>query len=193
MKKIELSLNYEKILKRIELDKDRFKVGKWAELLGVSISTVSNIHSKQTKVNPSMEYIIAVARAMGKPIEWYLYGEMPVTSPMAVSEEKVPYNAGPKKESHTFSPEILPYCILLEKVLESDDEDTKVAIKSNLLAFKISVNRDVTIKDQGKTIEHQAEIIKDQGETISDLNKRLSHIEKLLDPAGSPTGTDEAE
>jgi len=64
-KKIHLSFDYNGIKKRIEIDKDNYSVKKWADFIGLSSAS---------KANPSLEYIIAVAKFTGKPIEWYLYG-----------------------------------------------------------------------------------------------------------------------
>ncbi|WP_035242162.1 hypothetical protein [Desulfobacter vibrioformis] len=74
MKKIDLNLNYDEIRTRIEKDKNLFKPGKWAENIGVSPAIISNVHGK-SKQNPSLEYIIAVARFTQKPIEYFLWGQ----------------------------------------------------------------------------------------------------------------------
>jgi hypothetical protein len=77
MKKIDLNLNYDKILRRIDEDKARYKVGEWAEMMEMSIGSVSNIHGKSSRINPSIEYVVKVARKMCKPVDWYLYGTYP--------------------------------------------------------------------------------------------------------------------
>jgi len=74
MKKFYLNLNFDVIRERIELDKTPYKPGVWAKMVGVSANVVSNIHGK-TRQNPSLEYIIAVALATGKPVDYYLWGE----------------------------------------------------------------------------------------------------------------------
>lgn len=74
MKKIDLNLNYNEIRTRIEKDKNKFKPGKWAENIGVSPATISNVHGK-SKQNPSLEYVIAVAKFTKKSIEYFLWGE----------------------------------------------------------------------------------------------------------------------
>lgn len=73
MKKIDLNLDYGAIRKRIEKKKDRLKPSEWAEKIGVARNVVSNIHGK-TNQPPSLEYIIAVSRATGKAIEYFLWG-----------------------------------------------------------------------------------------------------------------------
>ena len=175
MKKLDLSLNFNEIRKRIEIDKLQYKGIDWAKLTGMSNQSISNIHSKKKLVNPSLEYIIAVAKITGKPIEWYLYGKE-IAKPNNIEEIKTDYNNDPFKG---ISKEDRPYFIKLRKILESNDKETINAIKSNLDAFKTSVIRVDTIKDRD--------------EIIQNMNKRLLHLEKLLDPAGNPTGTDEAE
>ena len=74
MKKIDLNLNYNEIRTRIEKDKNKSKPGKWAANIGVSAATISNVHGK-SKQNPSLEYVIAVARFTKKTIEYFLWGE----------------------------------------------------------------------------------------------------------------------
>ncbi|MCP3944844.1 MAG: helix-turn-helix transcriptional regulator [Desulfobacteraceae bacterium] len=74
MKKIDLQLDFDAICKRIEHHKKQHKPGVWAQMTGVSKNVVANIHGK-TKQKPSLEYIIAVARAIGKPVDYLLYGK----------------------------------------------------------------------------------------------------------------------
>ena len=73
MKKIDLKLDFDAIRSRIELDKNKHKRGSWAKNVGVSSGIVTNVHGK-TKQNPSLEYIISVAKYTGKSIEYYLWG-----------------------------------------------------------------------------------------------------------------------
>ncbi|WP_321495596.1 hypothetical protein [uncultured Desulfobacter sp.] len=74
MKKFGLNLDFDAIRERIEKDKDRYKPGTWAEMVGVSLNVVSNIHGK-SKRNPSLEYIVAVSLATGKSVDHYLWGD----------------------------------------------------------------------------------------------------------------------
>lgn len=71
---LELNLNFNEIRKRIELDKNQYKPGAWANKVGVSVNVVSNIHGK-TQQKPSLEYIIAVSIATGKSVDYYLWGK----------------------------------------------------------------------------------------------------------------------
>jgi transcriptional regulator with XRE-family HTH domain len=73
MKKIDLRLDFDKIRSRIDLERESYKPGAWAELIGVSLNVVSNIHGK-TKQNPSLEYIVAVSKATGRSVDYYLFG-----------------------------------------------------------------------------------------------------------------------
>ena len=73
MKKIDLKLEFDAIRKRIEEDKNTHKPGVWAELVGVSGSVVSNVHGKSQQ-KPSLEYIVAVSKATGKSVDYYLWG-----------------------------------------------------------------------------------------------------------------------
>lgn len=72
--KIDLGLDYEAILERINLEKEGVKPGAWANRVGVSINIVSNVHGK-TKQRPSLEYIIAVSKATEKPVDYFLWGD----------------------------------------------------------------------------------------------------------------------
>jgi hypothetical protein len=99
-KKIDLHLNIREILGRIETVKDEIypekKTGnkKWANLVSVSESLISQLHPRKPRneiKEPSLEYIIAVARATKKPIEYYLYGDS-TQMPTSVAIEKPPDN-----------------------------------------------------------------------------------------------------
>jgi len=48
-KYIDLSLDYEEIRKRIELDMAPFKKNEWADKIKVSNSLISNVHKKEGK------------------------------------------------------------------------------------------------------------------------------------------------
>ena len=74
MSKIDLQLNFDEIVKRIELDKDLYKPSEWADKVGVAKNIISNVHGK-IKQKPSLEYIVAVSKATGKPVDYYLWGK----------------------------------------------------------------------------------------------------------------------
>lgn len=74
MSKIDLQLNFDEIIKRIELDKDPYKPSEWADKVGVAKNIISNVHGK-IKQKPSLEYIVAVSKATGKPVDYYLWGK----------------------------------------------------------------------------------------------------------------------
>jgi len=76
MYNFENALNFDEIRERIELDIGDTKPGKWANKLGCSKSLVSNVHGESKRQNPPLPYVIAVAKFTGKPIEWYLYGDL---------------------------------------------------------------------------------------------------------------------
>jgi hypothetical protein len=97
-KVIDLHLNYNEILNRIEAVKDEIypekktSNKKWANLVGISESLVSQLHPRKPRKEikePSKEYIIAVARVTGKPVEWYLYGE---TESQGIKDLTASYN-----------------------------------------------------------------------------------------------------
>lgn len=74
MKKISLQLDFDAIRRRIEEDKNHYKPGVWAKMVGVSVGVVSNVHGKAQQ-KPSLEYIIAAAQAMGRSVDYYLWGD----------------------------------------------------------------------------------------------------------------------
>ena len=122
MKKIDLQLNFDAIRERIELEKKCFKPGAWAEMVGVSVNVVSNVHGK-TKQNPSLEYIIAVAKVTGKSVDYFLWG----------TESEKPQ----KNESNNVT-------IIKHQELVSEFDDQETGIKNNLRLIGIEkANKDL--------------------------------------------------
>jgi hypothetical protein len=74
MSKIDLQLNFDAIRERIEHQKKPYKPGVWADMVGVARNIVSNVHGK-VKQTPSLEYIVAVSKATGKSVDYYLWGK----------------------------------------------------------------------------------------------------------------------
>jgi transcriptional regulator with XRE-family HTH domain len=177
MKKIDLHLDYAEIKCRIEADKDQYGVGEWAKMVGVSIATVSNIHGKKAKVKPSIGYIVAVARVIGKPIEWYLYGEKQT---FQAAESRPEYNM-PGQNSPIDDPlagcseDIRKACLKLKDIYESNDEVIVPALRANLAAFHDSIGRRTTIKELKKDLDY--------------LKREVQYLKELNDPAGPLTGT----
>ena len=119
MKKINLNLNPNEIRNRIELDKDQYGSSEWAQKLGVSPNVVSNIHGKSKNHDPSLQYVVAVARFTGKPIEWYLYGQGSQES------AKCP-------TCGNWSDEVRDACRKLQEIMEFGDDVAKETILNNL-------------------------------------------------------------
>ncbi len=71
---MDLQLNFEDIRRRIETERNAYKHGSWAKFVGVPSNIVSNIHGK-VQQKPSFPYIISVARATGKSVDYYLWGD----------------------------------------------------------------------------------------------------------------------
>lgn len=165
MKKIELGLNYKEIKGRIEADKKAYSVKEWSKMIGSSTATVSNIHGKSARVRPSLEYIVAVARVTGKPIEWYLYGKQPGNEASTRSEEEFI-----EEYIANWSEDDKKACRRFRKIMSSDNSGVKDALRWNLAAFEESL---------------------DQKEEIKRLNKRLQFLEERQ-KAERFTGTDEA-
>lgn len=74
MSKIDLGLDFQAIMARINKEKDKCERGEWRKKINVSSKIITNVHGK-VEQKPSIEYIIAVARGTGRPIEYYLWGD----------------------------------------------------------------------------------------------------------------------
>jgi DNA-binding XRE family transcriptional regulator len=153
MKKIELGLDFSEIRKRIEIDMSQYRAGMWAKMIGVKTNSISNIHGKKGKANPSLEYVTAVARVTGKPIEWYLYGTQPGEAP---------------PERHCkfcgdMSDEIKKLCITLKDIIDSKHPVIVPALLSNLEAFKYSVDKE-----------------RKQDDDIDKLKREVRHLKTLM-------------
>jgi transcriptional regulator with XRE-family HTH domain len=159
MKKINLCLNYGEILSRIDKDKALYGVGEWAKSVGVSINTVSNIHGKSARINPSIEYVVAIARFTRKPIEWYLYGEKSENESKSMSEEEF-MAKWPK--------EIQDACRKLKDILLSDDPVIKPALLSNLAAFQQSLEQKEEIRKLSRRLQFLEERHKAKRHTGTD-------------------------
>ena len=154
MKKINLNLNYNEIRNRIEIDIGKMGSKGWADLIGVSINVVSNIHGKAGKHYPSLQYVVAVARVTGKPIDWYLYGKMP-------ENQNIQKISEPRDEHNTADPSNTGACPIkcddvlrdicrdVKHVMEEDGEFAD-ALKANIKAFKKSVDIERRLKNLEK-------------------------------------------
>ena len=129
-KYLELNLNFEEIRKRISLDKGKHKNIEWAKLLQVSPSLISQVHPKvatKASKSPSLEYVIAVARFTGKPVEWYLYGE---TNPPPIRKLPQPLGDKPTRLYHpllkdpkfwsNWSDEDIDVCAQVKQIMDSN-------------------------------------------------------------------------
>jgi hypothetical protein len=123
MSKIDLKLNYDEIVKRIDGERTAYKPSEWASLVGVSKNVITNIHGK-TKQKPSLEYTVAVARVTQKPVEYYLFGELE--------------NTNRNKIGDSINEEIKQSCRDLEVILTSGDQSARLAILSTIKALKES-------------------------------------------------------
>lgn len=81
MKKFHIPIDFEAVTRRIEKEMKGYRRTAWAEKVGVTINVVSNIHGAGSKQNPSLNYILAVSVATGKPMDYYLWGEESGTFP----------------------------------------------------------------------------------------------------------------
>lgn len=178
MKKIDLALNFKAIKERIERDIGDMRPSDWAKRIGVSIQIVSNIHGKKGKDSFSLEYVVAVAQATGKSIEWYLFGLSEQIPKYAVNEPVEEYLGDGIDEFSGWSENVKTACRELKEILDSEDTVASSAIQSNLKAFVESVRRGQREKS------YREEIIK--------LKMRVDHLEKQQGD-GASTGIETAD
>lgn len=161
MSKIDLSLEFDKIRRRIEDDQKEFKPSEWAKRIGVSKNVVTNIHGA-TRQRPSLEYIVAVSRFTGKPIEWYLYG-----TPAEQEKQQEVVKADLDSERPEFcgtewTEEDILYCKQLKRILDSKHPVIIPMLVSNLAA-----------------LEHLVKEEKKKSRKIKNLEKRIEYLEAL--------------
>jgi hypothetical protein len=160
VKKIDLGLNFDEIRKRIEIDIGQLKPGKWAEIIGLSPQNISNVHGEARKNQPSLQYIIAVAKYTGKPIEWYLYGDRPAVDAL-VAKPAGQYHS----ERHQcrfcgdMSEEIKDICKKVKKILESHHPSAVPALLSNIAAFEDSVKQVEEIEELKRIVDHHTKLL----------------------------------
>lgn len=147
MKKIDLGLNFDEIRKRIEIDKSQYKSGEWAKKIGLSKQNISNIHGEKGKNDPSLQYIIAVARTTGKSIEWYLYGEDEPTKKETPAQP-------PNRRSYDKNAEMANAVKYIMETFSSDDMEKKVFLKAFIDA--------VSMKDRVNELEKKVKKMEDQ-------------------------------
>jgi DNA-binding XRE family transcriptional regulator len=168
MKKIELGLDFSEIRKRIEIDMSQYRAGMWAKMIGVKTNSISNIHGKKGKANPSLEYVTAVARVTGKPIEWYLYGTQPGEAP---------------PERHCkfcgdMSDEIKKICKQVKEIIEANHPIITPALRLKIDTLLAG-------------LEYSRRVKKDHEDKVEKLERKVNRLEKLLD-SGHLTGTGRA-
>jgi len=155
MYKFNLSLNFNEIRQRIELDIGKTKPNAWAGRIGVSKSLISNVHGKSKKQNPPIPYVIAVANVIGKSIDWYLYGKTPENQNIQkIADPRGEYNtvdtsntgACPIKCDDT----LRDICRDVKHVMEEDGEFAD-ALKANIKAFRKSVDIERRLKNLEKS------------------------------------------
>lgn len=171
-KVIDLSLKYDEIRDRIEADMVHFKKYEWAEHVKVSQSLVSNVHKKEGKegkrVNPSLEYIIAVARVTGKPVEWYLYGTPPESRAVQKAVEAevectTPENRCPVK----CDDDLRELCAKVKEIIDSSWSYSG-ALKQNIDSFHEAVVEKNTHKQE----------IEQLNQKITDILREFQNFKK---------------
>jgi hypothetical protein len=155
MKKIDLQLEFNKIRERIEIDKAPYKPGKWAQLIGVSKTLVSNIHGRSKRQNPSLPYVFAVSRFTEKPIEWYLYGSR---APAVMLAEPLTRYEGSCSFCGSMTEDVKDLCKKIKDIVESEHQTVMTALIMSIEAC------------------HK------QLDDIRKLTELAEHRRKLLDP-----------
>jgi len=133
---------------------------------------------KKNDIKPNFDAIIKICEVFDCSFDWLLTGKdhRSDTYPTAPDHSKSEINGKPNFCGDDWSDEEIKYCRQLKRILDSDNEIIKSAIRSNLDAFEYSVIKEKESKDD-----------------IEELKKRILHLEGLNDPAGYRTGTDAAE
>lgn len=182
MNKIELSLNYAEILQRIEADMTKYKPLQWAKSLGIGINVVSNYHGKSAKRNPSLEYVIAVAKFTGKPIEWYLYGtsQEEKTQPPTEKSESAGIELSEQFiEVHKKVEDILVSGTNYADVLQQNIEVFHKAVANqeeadkDLVGLKKNLRKEIKEELKKELRNETAKLIKNQ---IDEHQKKFSHM-----------------
>lgn len=134
MSKINLGLDFEAIRHRIKEEMKGIKPSKWAKIVGVSRQIVTNVHSDNPTQPPSLQYIIAVARATNKSIEYYLYGNKyeskPIIFRVADPDGKESFNKRSLESLLSMAKEILESGMTYGASLEANIESFHEAVKT---------------------------------------------------------------
>ena len=176
--KIDLDFDFGEIRERIERDfRGKYNQVEWANNVKVTQGLVSNVHKKDKnkRSNPSLEYVIAVARFTGKPVEWYLYG-----TPAEQEKQQEVVKADLDSERPEFcgtewTEEDILYCKQLKRILDSKHPVIIPMLVSNLAAFEHLVNEE-----------------KKKSRKVKNLEKRIEYLEALNEKELN-TGSEGAE
>jgi len=160
MSKIDLSLDFDEIRERIDLDRVAYKPTEWAKFVGVSKNIVTNIHGN-TRQKPSLEYVVAVARSVGKPIEWYLFGDSSCATSSADSSDFM----------NGWTQEVKTACGLVKEIIESGDKIIVPALLTSLPAMRAAVEGNRGLEEK-KMYERR----------IRELERDVRRLQKLLEP-----------
>jgi len=139
-----------------------YKPAEWAKKLGISKNIVTNVHGA-IRQKPSLEYIVAVSKAVGKSVEYLLWGDIT------------------KNDKIADPPEITDLLEGARRVLTS----------GNPVAFS-ALERNIRYFDQAVEAERQLKAIKeDSKQQFAELKELLLHemterkkLEQLVDQMG---------
>jgi len=167
MSKIDLKLDYSAVINRINKEKQRVKPTEWARMVGVSKNIVSNVHGKMGQ-KPSIEYIIAVARATRKPVEYYLWG----TSSLS-------YGMKSEIEAETVPPGDVAEGVAGYKQTSEDDllAMTKEVLRSGT-SYAVSLTANIRSFYEAVQTKKKLEARVENERRLLDHEKRLTALER---------------
>lgn len=110
---------------------------------------------RHSGVKPSVDALIKMCNEFGCTVNWLLTGNEDAAGSGEGQEEIISCPT-----CCNWSPELKRDCETLKEILDSDDEDTKGAILSNLKAFRKSVQKDLDAAKKDLEIRELREDIK---------------------------------
>ena len=125
MSKINLEIDFTAVVERIDVFKDGLKPAEWAKLVKVSQNVVSNVHGA-VKQKPSLEYIVAVAKACNVGVDYLLWGDE-------------------RQRFYVPNDRNLEFLRMAAYVLSSDNAETASTLEANIAIF-----HKVVLRESGK-------------------------------------------
>jgi transcriptional regulator with XRE-family HTH domain len=134
-----------------ELIKSRLKITQkaFADKIGVDEGYLSMVlHGKS---GPSADMIAGIFLEYGEHLNWLLTGQWPCAAPEVADERECICS--------TFSDEIKKACRDVKEILDSDDQVAALALRTNIAAFKDSVERKEEIRKLKEEVKNLKKIL----------------------------------